>query len=320
MIRRMKVTVLGVVGLLASGCGVTATDLPLPGGGLAGESYELTVRFADVLNLPQKAKVTLSGVEIGQVTEIASHGYTAVVSMRILRKFPLPKSTTFELRQATALGEVFIAVSPPKGDSDGPQLAPGDVVPVSQTGSAPTIENMLSALSTLLNGGGLANLKTIVDEINTAFDGRVQPAKRIIRELATTVRVLNERQNEIDRVLVSMDSIAADLVDNDDTVDTLLRDVRPAVEDLAHQRRELITLLRGFDRLSQSSVDLLDANRASFVTLLARLDPVLDGFIAIDQRLDPAMRNFLELYEHLKFATRGHAAATTAEIRGVIVQ
>jgi len=52
--RRWRVAVAAVPLLVAAlaGCGVSATDLPIPGGGVEGPSYQLTAVFADALNLP----------------------------------------------------------------------------------------------------------------------------------------------------------------------------------------------------------------------------------------------------------------------------
>lgn len=319
MMRRLGCVISCLMTLLLTGaCGMTATDLPLPGGGLSGDTYQITAKFRDTLNLPQKAKVTMDGVEIGQVADITAKGYTATVTMKILREFPLPEKTTFELRQATALGEVFIAATQPE-KSTGGELGDGDVVPLARTGTAPSIEDTLAALSMLLNGGGLGNLKTIVDEINVTFDGRVKPTKSLIRELTTTASVLHSRQKDIDRVLVAMDSVAATAVDNEDQIDQLLDDVEPAVEQLNDQRELFVTMLRKFDRLARTGIDLLDANSVSAERFFKQLEPVLDGFVRIDGHLAPAMRQMFTFYEHLKDATRGSAFAGIAEIRGVNV-
>ena len=50
-------------------------------------------------------------------------------------------------------------------------LASGDVIPITHTGSAPETEEVLGALSLLLNGGGLQQIKIITTELNKALDG-----------------------------------------------------------------------------------------------------------------------------------------------------
>ena len=52
-----------------------------------------------------------------------------------------------------------------------PELASGDTIPITRTGSAPEAEEVLGALSLLLNGGGLQQIKVITTELNKALDG-----------------------------------------------------------------------------------------------------------------------------------------------------
>lgn len=316
LVKRLAAVVTCLVAATLTGCGWTASDLPLPGGGLPGPSYELKAEFADVLNLPEKAKVTLDGVEVGQVREIEVKGYTATVTLAILEEFRLPKGTTMELRQATALGEVFVAVNAPDRAPHG-YLAAGDTVPVEATGSAPSIEDTLAALSTLINGGGLSNLKTIVEEANTIFDGRIPVTRELLSELRTMMTTVRSRTDAIERILESMDSLTQQVVSHRPAIDSLLRDVTPAVKELSRQRSQFVAMLASFDDLAATSMGLLDATGEHAVQTFDRLGPVLDGFIALDQHLEPAISQMLEFHQALRRVTRGSAGTSTIKVNGV---
>ena len=62
------------------------------------------------------------------------------------------------------------------------RLADGDVIPLARTGRNPEVEEVLGAMSLLLNGGGVAQLKTIETELNQALTGN-EPA---VRDLLTS--------------------------------------------------------------------------------------------------------------------------------------
>src|ERR1700745_4159236 len=101
----------GVSPLLARGA--TAPDpLPLPAPEAGGQSYALTAVFANALNLPAKAKVKLNGADIGDVESIRAKDFAAYVTMRIRAGVPLRAGATAELRSATPLGDVFVAIKP----------------------------------------------------------------------------------------------------------------------------------------------------------------------------------------------------------------
>lgn len=315
----LRYVALALVGLLAStlaGCGWSASDLPLPGAGLSGPSYQLDVDFEDVLNLPQKAKVSLDGVNVGQVKEIKLDGNTAVVTLAIQQRFRLPKGTTFELRQATALGEVFVAVTEPAKATHG-YFAPGDTVPLASTGSAPSIEDTLAALSALLNGGGLENLKTIFTESNKIFDGRIPVTRHLLTGLRTMMATVSTRTGAINQVLESVDSLTSQVLKRQPALDRLLNDVGPAIKELSHQRKQFVAMLASVSRLGTTSRGLLGLIGRHSQSMLARLGPVLDGFAAMKHHMGPALNQMLDFYRALKRATRGSAATSTIRVLGV---
>ena len=82
-----------------------------PGTGSGG--YTLTAVFSNALNLPMNAKVKLAGADVGQLESMVARNYTAVTTLRIRDGVRLPRGSTAELRTATPLGDVFVALKPP---------------------------------------------------------------------------------------------------------------------------------------------------------------------------------------------------------------
>jgi len=199
---RLALAALPLVGALAA-CGVSATDLPLPGGGVEGPTYQLNAVFADALNLPDGAHVKLNGDDIGRVQQIAARDYTAQVTMAVRREVQLPQGTSAELRQATPLGEVFVAIHPPTPTIAGPPLHDGDTIGLPSTSAAATVEDLLASLSVLVNGGGLAQLQSIVYELNAAADGRADQIAHLLGQTTQIMATLNARTEDIDRALAA---------------------------------------------------------------------------------------------------------------------
>lgn len=120
-----------------------------PGSGRRG--YRLTAVFANALNLPERAKVKLAGADIGEVESMAAVDFRAVITLRIRHDVTLAAGSTAQLRTATPLGDVFVAVTPPDQPGAG-MLADGDTIPIDQTGAAATVESVLSSAVILVNG------------------------------------------------------------------------------------------------------------------------------------------------------------------------
>ena len=67
--------------------------------------------------------------------------------------------------------EVRLARRRPRAAPATSRSATATSIPLERTGRNPEVEEVLGALSLLLNGGGVAQLKTIASELNMALDG-----------------------------------------------------------------------------------------------------------------------------------------------------
>jgi len=82
--------------------------------GSAGDTYSVNAYFDNVAGLTPKAKVTMSGVTIGQVTaiEFDKMRYSARVDMVINSKInTLPADSTASILTAGLLGEKYVGIS-----------------------------------------------------------------------------------------------------------------------------------------------------------------------------------------------------------------
>ena len=182
---RIKVLVLGVLAtLFLSACDASVYSLPLPGGPDVGEDpMTVKVEFADVLDLVPQSTVKVNDVSVGKVSAIDLEGYQALVTLEIQNDVDLPGNAIAELRQTSMLGEKYVALSRPTNTTPVGRLKDGDAIPLSRSGRNPEIEEVLSALSALLNGGGVAQLKTITVELNKALEGRENRVGSLLKEL-----------------------------------------------------------------------------------------------------------------------------------------
>ena len=155
---------------LLSGCGFKgAASLPLPGG--VGGGYEVKVEFTDVLDLVPQSAVKVNDVTVGRVEdiELSTGGYTAVVTVSVKDDVVLPENATATLRQTSLLGEKFVSLVAPPGGTG--RLREGMYIPLSRTERNADIEEVLGALSLVLNGGSVEQLQVINSELTKALAG-----------------------------------------------------------------------------------------------------------------------------------------------------
>src|SRR5690606_975431 len=207
--RRALVALAAVAAVTTTaGCGLTVEDLPLPKPGQSGDTYTLHAVFDNALNLPDQAKVKIGGSDVGVVTDIRTKNFQAVVDLTIDSDIELPEGSTAELRQATPLGDVFVAVSKPVAEPGTPMLKDGDTLSLEQTSAGATVEQLLISVSLLFNGGGVAALSKIGSELDSIVGGRGDQLAHLLTELTGVVGSLNENSARVDATLEQFHTLA----------------------------------------------------------------------------------------------------------------
>ncbi|WP_306363008.1 MCE family protein [Nocardia sp. CC227C] len=272
-------TVLGAVTLLA-GCGDGAYSIPLPGGPSVGDDpLHLDIRFDDVLDLVPQSTVKVDGVAVGRVDkiELAPDGWTASVKAVVRNTVDLPANARAEVRQTNLLGEKFIELSVPTHDPAPAKLADNAVIPVANTRAATEVEQVLGALSLLLNGGGVAQLQPIVVELNKALEGRESTVRDLLEQANTLIGGLNQQVDDITRALDGLDTLSSRLSGQTQQISLVLDELPAGIRILEEQRPQLIQLLGQLDRVGQAGFDVLDNSKDDLIRDLNSLRPTLQA-------------------------------------------
>ncbi|MEE3849438.1 MCE family protein [Gordonia sp. LSe1-13] len=248
MTRRRLVRALAVLmaALLASGCGVGLGDLPLPRRDSGtGDTYTITAEFVNALNLPQQAKVRLSGADIGEVDSMRVRDYTALVSLRIRDDVILPVGTRAELRSATPLGDVFVGLEPPEpgGEAPGGTLIDGDTIPLSDTAAAATVEEVLATSAVLVNGGVLRDLTTIVNGLGRTVGDNGDELAALIARSTRLISSLSRRSGELRSALRQTDRLVTTMSTRKPVLDDALAAAGPALDVIAAHTDEILGLV-----------------------------------------------------------------------------
>ena len=251
-------------------------SLPLPGGVSTGsDSYTITVKFSDVTNLVPHAAVKLNNVTVGTVTEIELEGWHAKVTCELKGKVDLPDNAVAKVAQTSLLGTKFVRLAPPSSVQPRGGLSGGDVIPLARTGRYPEVEEVLSALSLLLNGGGLKQIKTITEELNAVLDGREARIKDLLHRLDTFVSALEEQKSEIVRALEGIERLSATLKEQKRTIADAVDRIEPALEVLNKQQDRLTKTLVALSDLGDVATEVIKKSRKDLLANLRNLEPIL---------------------------------------------
>jgi phospholipid/cholesterol/gamma-HCH transport system substrate-binding protein len=277
MTMRLKalIALLGAA-LMLSGCSFDVYKLPLPGGVDVG-SNPITIKaeFRDVLDLVPDSTVKVNDVTVGKITDISLSDYNAEVTMQLRSDTRLPQNAVAQIQQTSLLGEKFVDLSaPPTGASSTP-LTSGDVIPLSRTGQNPEVEQVLGALSLLLNGGGVAQLQTITRELNKTLHGREGEARSVLHQIRLFSGQLDRHKSQIVHALQALDRLSTSLDKQRSTIDATLTELPSALHSINSQRHDLVKMLSALAHLSGVGVHVIKLSKQSTIDTLRSLSPVL---------------------------------------------
>jgi len=287
---------------------------PLPGGAdLGSHPYRVLIDFTDVLDLVPQSSVKVNDVTVGKVESIRLIDWHAQVQIALNGNVQLPANAHADIRQTSLLGEKFVSLSyPPQPEvSDSVSLAaaphPGYAYPhvaINRTGSNPEIEQVLGALSLLLNGGGLEQIKTITHELNAALDGHTAEVRSLLDQLSSFVTTLNGQKDKILTAIASLDHLARTLNAQKQILAQALDTLLQAVKVLADEKSQLVTLLSSLDHLSDVAVHVVNASTEDVLGALKNLDPVLTQLSSVGSDL-PKSLELLTTYPFPRTAVNG---------------
>ena len=317
--RRRSVGVLAV-GLTTAltGCASGLESVPLPAPGGITDSYSLTAVFSNALNLPAKAKVKLNGADIGEVESINARNFTAYVSMRIKSDVQLSADTTAELRSATPLGDVFVAMRPDTNHTAGaPLLRNGDTIGLKSTAASATVEEVLSSAAMSVNGGPIRHLTSILNGAGSAMGGRGTKVAELLQQSDTLISRLNARSEQIRTALQATSQLATTLTDRQHTLNDAIAAAAPATAVIADNTAQLADLVDGLARITTQLSRFPSLQGTDTRSLIADLNHLSAAFN--DVSTDPnvsltALNRLLPIVMKISNSTSMHAAGEAVKL------
>lgn len=260
-----------------TGCSYAGlNDIALPGGpNLGNHPIHVTVDLADTANLDQQSAVKVNDVTVGSVESISIKGWQPQADVVLAQGTVLPANAVASVRQTGLLGEKYLELSAPSGTAPVGVLENGAVIPASRTSRSVEVEQVLGALSLLLNGGGIDHIRTITVELRRALDGHTSEARGLLAQLTTFSGSLARNRRTIVAALTGLDRLSAALATGHREISAAISAIQPAVTILADQRRRLDELLIASIRLADVGSATVRATQRDLVSNLQAIQPIL---------------------------------------------
>lgn len=278
---RRLVSTLGVVLLAAlalTGCGFRGLySVTLPGGADVGDHpFRVTVQFVNVLDLVTQSAVKVNDVAVGRVESVELSDWHATVTVLVNGDVDLPANARAEISQTSLLGEKYVSLEQPTDGAPTGRLGDGADIPLTRTGSNTQVEEVLGALSLLLNGGGLNQIATITKELDTAFNGNTEQVRDLFDRLDAITKELDDQRTQITGAIDKLDTLAATLNAQRQVLVSTLDTLPGALAVLSSEKDNLVDLLQGLDTLSGTATRVIDGSTTNLLSALNSLQPTLE--------------------------------------------
>jgi phospholipid/cholesterol/gamma-HCH transport system substrate-binding protein len=288
---------------LLGGCTFDGINsLSLPGNsGSSSESYRVTVKLANAQNLVGNSPVKYHNATIGNVRTIRNNGWHAEAVLDVSKDAEIPANVRVKLSQTSIFGSQFIELINPDtatggkestGETrhDGSILYDGAVIPLENSSQYPSVEEVLSAVSLVLNGAGLQQLRTVTGELNSVLGGREGDARSLIPKLRTLVSELSDQRGDIRRALDSVATLSRNLDNDRDVINRGIDSITPAVQVLNTQSKQLTDMLSAVGRFGDEASTVLDRSNRDTLANLRNLAPVVNKLAESGDNLTEALK------------------------------
>ncbi|MGV0834364.1 MCE family protein [Mycolicibacterium thermoresistibile] len=270
---------LGLLALVLSGCGWQGINsLPLPGTEGGGpDSFVVQAQLPNVHNIEQNSRVRVGDVTVGNVTKIERQGWHALLTLTLNGDVELPANATATVGQTSLLGTLHVELAPPTDVAPEGRLQDGALIPLSSGASYPSTEQTLSAMSMLLNGGGIGQIHDITEAFSTAFAGREQDLRSFIDQMDVFVSDLNVQKHDIIAATDSLNTLVGRFADQKPVLDEALQTIPEALTVLNEERDLFVQAVHQAGEFTSLGADLANQSKEALVQELNDMGPVLQA-------------------------------------------
>lgn len=275
--KTFRVALTAVAVLALSGCGFHGIqNMALPGTtGTGAHALKITVDLPDVSTLTPNGQVKVDDVNVGTVTRLHVVGWHARADVSLEPDVDLPSNAVAAVGVDSLLGAGYLQLSAPSHPEG--RLKSGDRITLSNASAYPTTEQVLSAASFVLNGGGLAQIATITSELNQAMGGNQHAIKDLLPRLDSFIGELNGQKDQIVAAIDDLDRVAARLNGRKQVINDALVAFPDALRTLSAEEAHLRDALASIGNLGDTATAVINASEANLVENLNRLRPTLQA-------------------------------------------
>lgn len=286
-----RVMAVAAVPLLLSGCAFHGVNsLPLPGAVATGsDAVTFHVRLTNIGTLESNSPVMVNDVIVGSVGRMEVNNWHADLEIRVKPQIVIPANVIAAVGQTSLLGSQHLALNPPLGEPPSGRLSPGATIGLDRSTSAPTTEQTLSALSTLVNGGGLGQIGDIVHNFNAALSGHETELRDLLARMGKLMSLFDDQRDNINVTIAELNRLAATFADQRGVLDRAVKRIPQMIDVLNREKPRLVTALDRMRTFMDLSTTLVNDTQDDLVRNLKNLEPTIKALADVGPDLGLAL-------------------------------
>jgi virulence factor Mce-like protein len=233
------------------------------------------IEIANVGTLESNSPVMIADVVVGSVGKMRVRGDHADVEVSVKPDVVVPANALATIGQTSLLGSMHVELGPPLGQRPQGRLKPGTTIPLDKSSAYPSTEQTLSALSVVLNSGGLGQVGDVIHNFSAALSGHENDVRELLTRLDDFVGVLDQQRDRIMASIDALDRLAATFASQREVISDALRKIPPALDVLIRERPRLTEALDKLRVFSDTATRLVSDTQADLVKNLQNLEPTI---------------------------------------------
>jgi virulence factor Mce-like protein len=238
---------------------------------IRGGAGTINIDVANASGIERLNDVTMRGVPVGIVgsVDLTPKG-TAAISVILDTGVRIPAGSKVEIIRRSAIGDVTLEFTP----GDGPPLANGATIPISDTTTPPDPERTIEILARVLHSVPSSQLSTVVTELATAVRGRGEDLANLSVASADLPQKLLEVKQQLESLIENGPKVTTVLADNSSTLADDLALTAQLADILRDERFNLRDLSVNGANFAQVAGDLIAKDKSNLACLVSDLGDV----------------------------------------------
>lgn len=252
----VKMTVFAVVTVtLTALLGLTIANTTL------GATSGYVARFTDVTGLNEGDDIRMSGVRIGQITDIAVVADKwADVRFDVEASRQLPKSVTATIKYRNLIGQRYIALAVGSGDTNA-VLRPGDTIPLDRTRPALNLTELFNGFQPLFQALQPEQVNKLAGELIQVLQGEGGTIDSVLAHTASLASTIASKDKVIGQVIDNLNTVLTTVNERTTEVSGLIDQLQRLATGLAAQRQPIGDAIGALGDLTASTAGLLSSVR-----------------------------------------------------------